>query len=319
MRCENCGYEFTDDSVEFCPQCGARRTVPNSGGGWNQGGQPGRFCPQCGAQVEAGAVFCPSCGYKLQGDNDTMARVKEQSLSLLSKLWDYIKAYFHDPVGATRGLVNGGSKGVVITLLVVYALLSGFQLLASIGFGVGLADSLLTWTSAGVKVSAPFFMSMLCGIIMAAVWVALYSLVYFIAARIMKESCSFKNAICACAGNSLIPMVLMLLTIIGLQISLSVGVYCASAVQISWCVMGVVGLMALRPKTESGGFWFAFLIGIIIAVAINAVVSWNLSLLAIKETSFSDGNISYTINDMLDMGALGNAGNILDEILGSML
>lgn len=322
MRCESCGYEFADETVEFCPQCGARRPV--SAGGEEQGekGKPQRFCPQCGAAVEPNAAFCPACGYKLQNGGagaDTVARVKEQSLSLLNKLWDYIKAYFHDPVGASRNLISGNGKSVVITLLVVYALLSGFQLLASIGVGVGLAEDILMWTSAGVKVSAPFFMSMLCGIIMAAVWVALFSLIYFITARIIKEPCSFKDGIYACAANSLLPMVLMLLTIIGLQLSLWIGVFCAAAVQISWYVMGMAGLMSVRPRTEKGGLWLTYLIGLIVAVVLSTVITWNLSLWAIKEVSFSDGNVSYTINDMMKMGALGDAGDVLDEILGGIL
>jgi membrane protease subunit (stomatin/prohibitin family) len=49
--------------AKFCPQCGARLTLP-----------PGRFCSHCGAELPPEAKFCPQCGHGVSDSQSERGR-----------------------------------------------------------------------------------------------------------------------------------------------------------------------------------------------------------------------------------------------------
>lgn len=67
-RCAKCGA-LMDESMKFCPDCGANEIMPDTPLSTKNQSQD-IFCGNCGAKISNSEVFCHECGNKLQYGGD---------------------------------------------------------------------------------------------------------------------------------------------------------------------------------------------------------------------------------------------------------
>lgn len=356
MWCVNCGYEISEDT-RFCPQCGTpcRETVYDKtvkteyeDDGINSGSivcptcggeiiledtfcskcgarvsnfakhkvEPENICPNCKSTYSAGDTFCSACGCKLAS---TISLEANRVIGSIRKILDYLKQYFLNPIAASCSIVEQSNNALAVSLFIIYALASGFQLYALMKCGCdmvsGLFADIFGVFVSSLSVKPPFLLCLLCGVLLSVVSIILYSAVYYLVAKILKQSCSIKSAIYACIANSILPALLLLAATPFFTISIWAGLAVSALAQLAWYILGLVGLNAVVPNPEDGKFWMLYIVGLCFAISISLGASWRIDWLAVKGISVSYDDESMTINEIMESEGIHSA----DEFIKSAL
>ena len=292
--CKYCGKPLQDGEICTCPQAQAEAAQQYQGQqpgyqqppqGYQQPGyqqlpqgyqQPGYQQPPQGYQSPQGG-YQPPQGYQPQqpaGPNPFVAGLQR----IPSFLGNYLKA----PVSAVQSLVN--SKDVVVAgvLLCVQVLICGLLLFSALnsvdntmyGDGESKMAAVLALGLAAVNedlrsLKDPSFpMSLLMGILIAMICLAVYVLIIFAAAKIAGSKATFTDALVAAGGHSLCVTVLLLLSFITFFMLFELGAIFFTAAMLFWLVLTGPAVQSITSfnMAKEGTLWICLLLGVTIAV-----------------------------------------------------
>lgn len=229
------------------------------------------FCKYCGSPLEEGQVCtCPQAQQAAQQPQQPQAPVPPQQSqqpiqpqqprqpglfgTSMKKLGPTLAQYFKDPGQAARAAVADDNWILALFFTVVRVLAMG---LACFGLFQGLV---------GKYMEVPFFSTLMQGVLVALIGTALYLVMLFAQAKIMKSTVSFKAAYIAHSVNGILVSAVLLVTfLLGFASSTIASLLLIVAV-VSGLIFGVLTAQLLCPESQSGKFWFLYLAAAVLAI-----------------------------------------------------
>ena len=244
----------------------------------------------------------------------------------------YAKEYFVNPGKAVRQVVEQDNMTLAIVLTVVRVLAMGLAvygllrkicsavmdtMLSAMGLAGALTGSGLSG-AAGTSISASFLGSLLWGIIMALIGMALFILMIFALVKIQKGSVSIKAIYEASAANGILTSALLLVAFILSFLSINLCIAFLALAGISWMIMGVLTAQLLCQDNVSGKFWLLYFVGVVLVVVIGYYVMPGLFLNAVGSITVTVMGVSQTLQSAIDQAqaALAQAGGIAGILQG---
>ena len=215
------------------------------------------------------------------------AVAQEKAKAATKQMSGYLLSYFAAPAETVRGYMtrDGVSTGVMLTVLRLLAVgLALFGILhKACGSFVELADS------EKLKISVPFFGSMLNGGLIALMGMGLFILGCFLIAKLRQSSLTLSGAWQYSALNSVLPTLLLLVSFPVSFLSIPAALVFIVLSVLASLVCGVLTAQLACEKTNSGLYWMLFLA----VIAVIAVVMW---MFAPKLIGSAIGGIEVTFN-----------------------
>ena len=291
--CRYCGKPLQDGEICTCPQAQAEAAQQYQGQQPPQGYQPppqdGYQPPQGGYQPPQGGYQQPQGGYQppLGGYQPPQGYPQQPAgpspfAAGLQRIPTFLGSYLKTPVSAVQSLVNAKEVVVAIVLLFVQILISGLLLFSALksvsntvyGDGESKAAAVLAVGLAAVNedlksLRDPSFpMSLLMGILIAIICLAVYVLIIFAAAKIAGSRATFTDALVAAGGHSLCVTVLLLLSFITFFMLFELGAIFFTAAMLFWIVLTGPAVQSIAPAnaTKEGSLWICLSLGVSIAV-----------------------------------------------------
>lgn len=306
-----------------------------------------KFCKHCGTQLEEGQLCtCPQAQAEAAQQPVQQAQPvpppqpaqpqyapPQQAPAAPSpvgaafkNVLPFFKAYMHSPVNATRTAIAHNDLILAVILLAIQAIAAGLMIFSLLSKVCGAIKSLAFGMLGGYRnssslfggpnIAPSFLMSLIFGVLAAVIAIAIFAVLVFAVAKIMKSACSFKDVIIACGANSLFVTVLLLLSFIFFFLSIRVGIVIFVLAMLAWIAMGVPTAQAVSPNTELGKFWISFIIAVLISLLLGGWVSSKFFGMSVGAIKVSANGESHSVNEMIDMaGGFQNImENIVDEI-----
>lgn len=315
VYCPNCGASlFPDDA--FCNQCGAPVSKLHSEKEEDR-------CPECNTEYQPGAQFCSTCGTPLgQASNNTSYIQASSHINILSQILEFIRSYFKRPVETTLSTVEEQNNALPAALFIIYALSCGVQLYAMFHGFCDTIESLLQDLfgvfAMTLMLEVPFFASMLFGILYSALFILLMSLSFYCCSKILRENCSIGTALRTTLSQSIVPSIFMVLAAAATLISPWAGILIYFLSQIAWIVLMVLGLSTLSAQSQSGRFWFPFILVLFAGLLIfNFIVSqtiWSL----VQEIAITYDDVTMTIREIMESEEMTEANEFFEAVLGDL-
>ena len=319
MFCPNCGKEIPDGSA-FCGNCGARLDASASqpAGGPQQGGyqqQPGYRQPG------------PQQNYQQPGPQQPPR--PSAAAAAMSGLVPFLKAYIASPVAAAKSLADKRDMTTAIILLAIQAVVGGlviFSLLSKICSAisdvifsaVGLSGLGSLVGSAVPSIGPSFIMSLIWGIVAAVVGIALFVVVAFGVAKLMKANCTIQDVLILCGAHSLFVTALLVISFILFFLSIWLGAIAFSAAMIAWMVMGVVTVQTITPDKALGKFWMLLIAGMLVVQLVGSYVGSKCVGGAVNAVSISYQGQSMSIGEMMDEAGNPSISDIIGEAFSEL-
>ena len=303
MFCPNCGKELPDGSA-FCGNCGAQLNAsaqqPGPQGGPQQGyQQPG---PQGGYQQQPQQPQRPSA-----------------AATAFSGLVPYLKSYLASPITAAKELAAKRDMATAIILLAIQAIVSGLVIFSVFSKICGMVKDLMALGMGsdmmGVRIGPSFIMSLIWGIVAAAVAIAVFVVVVFAVLKLMQVNCTIQDVLVLCGAHSLFVTALLLISFILFFLNIWLGLIFFSGAMIAWVVMGVVTAQTLTTDMASGKFWMLLIAGILVAQLVGGFVASKCIGGAFEAITISAAGQSMSIGQLMDLGELA-MDDIMEGILG---
>lgn len=225
----------------------------------------------------------------------------------------FCKAYFRSPGQATRTAIGRKDLILSIILLVIQAIVVGLMIFAALARVCGLVQniarqvlglgSLLGGSSlfgGGLSVSASFLLCLIFGILAAVIAIAIFAVLLFALAKIMKSNCTFQDVIVACGANSLFVTALLLLAFLVFFFSFRVGLILFILAMLAWAIMGVITVQTVIPGAEQGKLWMLYIAAVLIALLVGGWVSSKFFGLSVNATRISYAGESFTIGQAME-------------------
>ena len=188
-------------------------------------------------------------------------------------------------MSAVQSLVSATQVIVAAVLLCVQVLVSGLLMfsglksmvdsVADISRGkVNFAMVVTMFVAVGdsnLKEPEPsFFLSLLMGILLAIICIAVYVLVIFAAAKVAGSKATIADALVAAGGHSLCVTVLMFLSFITFFMLFELGAIFFAAAMLFWLVLTGPAVQSIAPAnaTKEGSLWICLLLGVTIVVVL---------------------------------------------------
>ena len=256
------------------------------------------FCMYCGKALEEGAVCdCqqpvqapvqqqPVQQQPVQQQPVQVAPAKPSAIGEAFKnMWPFIKSYFTNPKEA---IMNGAKKEMVLSIIFT----SIFALVFIIAKFLNIADYAVSID--GFKVSIPIIQPILAGIVDAALWVGLSTLVLFVTAKIVGSTVDIKDAFVTAGLQTFVPAALVLLSGICAFIDGTFAAYIYNLAVIIWTVTLALDIINyLGSVTDSGKKFITTLAAIGIAIGLFTFVSgkldtWTYENVELKSVAYDD-------------------------------
>ena len=249
------------------------------------------------------------------------SELEQKAKAAASGLWSYLKAYFASPTKAVQGAMAQQNTMVSILLTVIRVLALGLAIFGVLARVCGSAASAFGMYSYGesIKISAPFFGSLLYGGLIAVIGMALFILVVFACAKVQKSAISLSGAWQASANNGVLPTILLLLAFLLSFASVSMALTFIALSVLASLIFGALSVQYTCPGSDSGLCWLVYFIGIAVVVFIGYQLFPTLFLKAAGGIKLTAGKESMTLGTMLDQVAKqfkeAFSGSSLDEII----
>ena len=306
MFCPNCGKELPDGSA-FCGNCGAQLNAsaqqPGPQGGPQQGyQQPG---PQGGYQQQPQQPQRPSA-----------------AATAFSGLVPYLKSYLASPITAAKELAAKRDMATAIILLAIQAIVSGLVIFSVFSKICGMVKDLMALGMGsdmmGVRIGPSFIMSLIWGIVAAVVGIALFVVVAFGVAKLMKANCTIQDVLILCGAHSLFVTALLVISFILFFLSIWLGAIAFSAAMIAWMVMGVVTVQTITPDKALGKFWMLLIAGMLVVQLVGSYVGSKCVGGAVNAVSISYQGQSMSIGEMMDEAGNPSISDIIGEAFSEL-
>lgn len=230
------------------------------------------------------------------------SEMQKKAKDAASGLWSYLKSYFASPAKAVQSHMaqEGMTVSILLTVIRVLALgLAIFGILHRICSTAASAFNSYSYYDS-IKISAPIFESLLYGILIAAIGMALFVLVVFVSAKAQKSTLSLGGAWQASANNGVLTTILLLLAFLLSFASLSMALTFIALAVLSSLIFGALTVQYTCPNSDTGLCWLAYFIGAIIVIFIGYQLFPSLLLKAAGGIKLSSGNESTTLGPVLD-------------------
>ena len=295
MFCPNCGKEIPDGSA-FCGNCGARLDASAS--------QPAGG-PQQGGYQQSG----PQQGYQQPGPQQPPR--PSAAAAAMGGLVPFLKAYIASPINAAKQLMAKRDMVTAIILLAIQAIVSGlviFSLLSKICSvisdivfaGMGLSGLGSLASAALPSVGPSFIMSLIWGIVASVVAIAVFVVVVFGVAKLMKANCTIQDVLTLCGAHSLFVTALLFVSFILFFLSLQLGIIFFVAALIAWMVMGVVTVQTITTDMASGKFWMLLIAGMLVTLLVSGFVGSKCVGGAVNAITISAQGQSISIGEIME-------------------
>ena len=279
--------------------------------------QPGpQQQPGYGYQQQPGGYgYQPQGGQSQRGSQNAQQfaqmgrQVRDTTVHAAKSLKPFFAQYWASPVQAIRTAVAEKNLTVAITLsvirvVVVIALLWNVvgQVAGSIRSTIGPLSSLgnLMGSSAVMTVRGNPLGSILFGLIIAVVGMALFTLVLFVLTRILKSGGSILDMYIANSANGGVTTVVLFLAFVCAFFSLNVAVGLVVLACFTAVVCGSLSAQAVCGDQSSGMFWLCYLGGMLVILAVSWWIVPPCVIQAVGGITLSLDGSSITIREFLD-------------------
>ena len=285
-----------------------------SGYGYQQPGPQQQ--PGYGYQQQPGGYgYQPQGGQSQQGSQNAQQfaqmgrQVRDTTVHAAKSLKPFFAQYWASPVQAIRTAVAEKNLTVAITLsvirvVVVIALLWNVvgQVAGSIRGTVGALSGLgnLMGSSAVMTVRGNPLGSILFGLIIAVVGMALFTLVLFALTRILKSGGSILDMYIANSANGGVTTVVLFLAFVCAFFSLNMAVGLVVLACFTAVVCGSLSAQAVCGDQSSGMFWLCYLGGMLVILAVSWWIVPPCVIQAVGGITLSLDGSSITIREFLD-------------------
>ena len=252
------------------------------------------------------------------------SEMQQKAKAAASGLWSYLKSYCTSPAQAVQNSLAQQDMMVSILLTVIRVLALGLAIFGLLNRVCGAAASAFSSYSYydSIKISAPFFESLLYGGLIAVIGMALFILVIFVSAKTQKSTLSLGGAWQVCANNGVLTTALLLLAFLLSFASISMALTFILLAVLSSVVFGVLSVQYTCPGSDSGLCWLVYFIGAAVVLFIGYQFFPTLLLKAAGGIKLSAGSESMTLGTMLDEAAKSIkeafGGSSFDEIINSI-
>ena len=236
-------------------------------------------------------------------------QVRDTTVHAAKSLKPFFAQYWASPVQAIRTAVAEKNLTVAITLsvirvVVVIALLWNVvgQVAGSIRGTVGALSGLgnMMGSSAVMTVRGNPLGSILFGLIIAVVGMALFTLVLFALTRILKSGGSILDMYIANSANGGVTTVVLFLAFVCAFFSLNVAVGLVVLACFTAVVCGSLSAQAVCGDQSSGMFWLCYLGGMLVILAVSWWIVPPCVIQAVGGITLTLDGSSITIREFLD-------------------
>ena len=266
-------------------------------------------------QQPGGYGYQPQGGQSPQGSQNAQQfaqmgrQVRDTTVHAAKSLKPFFAQYWASPVQAIRTAVAEKNLTVAITLsvirvVVVIALLWNVvgQVAGSIRGTVGALSGLgnLMGSSSVMTVRGNPLGSILFGLIIAVVGMALFTLVLFALTRILKSGGSILDMYIANSANGGVTTVVLFLAFVCAFFSLNVAVGLVVLACFTAVVCGSLSAQAVCGDQSSGMFWLCYLGGMLVILAVSWWIVPPCVIQAVGGITLSLDGSSITIREFLE-------------------
>lgn len=306
------------------------------------------FCMHCGSPLEEGQVCsCPAAQaaahqpytqpqqpqapyqQPYQPQQPQAPKAPSPVGSAFKNLLPFLKAYLRSPVKATRSAVAQNDIILAVILLCFQLIAAGlvmFSFLYKICSTVkdfalsamGLAGLSGGFFGSGPSISPSFFLSLIYGILAAAIAIVIFGVLIFVIAKIVKTNCSIKDVLIACGANSMFVTVLLVVTFLLFFVSFTLGFIFFLLSMLTWICLGIPTVQALGTGTETGKFWISYIVVVLVALLAGGWISSKFCGLSVRSIKISYAGESVKVGQMIDgMGGL-DMNDLLEDMMDSI-
>lgn len=270
--------------------------------------QYGQVPPQYGQQVppQYGQQVPPQYAQQVppQQAPKQPSEMQQKAKAAASGLMGYLKSYFASPAKAVQDSLARQDMTVSIILTVVRVLALGLAIFGVLNKVCGIASSAFKAygysASDAVKISVPFFESLLYGGLIAIIGMGLYILVVFVSAKAQKSTISLGGAWQASANNGVMTTALLLLAFLLSFVSIPFALALIALSILSSLIFGVLSVQHTCPGSDSGLCWLVYFIGAALVIFIGCQLFLPLFLKAMGAIKVTAGKESFTLGTALD-------------------
>lgn len=274
--CTYCGKPLPENGVCDCPESAAARPA---------------------APVEPAPQPAPQPAVPLS-ENAYVKKTREA----VSQSVPFVKDYWKDTMDATRHVLQNQNMGLAVVMMVINALVTGLLLFCTFSkLGSALRSASKKMFGGKVDVEIPFLSSLLLGMVMALVALALSALVVFVVLKALRINAGFGHVVMAVGVNSIpctLCLVLALLMVLagwttGVLIFLLLGM-------VTWVVMGAMVLVRVFNTPVSSMMQLCCCVLFAAVLVLNIWIGGKLALTAAGKIEIDDEELSDTIEEIGD-------------------
>ncbi len=297
-----------------------------SGSGYQQ--QPGYgYQQQPGYGYQPGQTGGPS-SQQAQQFAQMGKQMRDTTVHAAKSLKPFASQYWASPVQAVRTAVAEKNLTLAVTLTVIRVVVVIALLWSMVGKVAGIlrgslgalnAFSSMFGSSTAITVSGNPLGSLVFGLLLAVLGMALFTLMLFVLTCMFKSGGSILDAYIANSANGGVTTVVLLLAFVGSIFSLNLALGLVALACFTAVLFGGLSAQALCQDQSNGGFWMCYLVG----VAVILLVSWwlvpALVYQAVGGITLSMNGESITVREILKQFGDNGLTNILSGLFGQML
>ena len=311
--CKYCGKSLQDGEICSCPQAQAEAAQMYQS--QQQPQQPPQGDYQ---QPQQPFPSYPQPPQQPAGPNPVVAA--------LQKILPYLKSYVSAPISAAQDLVARKDMVFAAVLLCIQIIAGGLLPISLVsaylnGFGTvyGGASAIVIQPFLGgditkditksteksfsmfgdeVKFSASIPMSLVFGILAAAVAIAIFVVIAFAVSKIAGSNCTIQDAVIASAAHSPLVTVLLLLSFLFCFFSLTLGLILLLVSVLAWMVLAIPTFQALAPNAPQNKFWISAFAGILAALMIGGWAAYTIGSMSVDHATCEMNDKTYTVEKL---------------------
>lgn len=299
------------------------------GYGYQQPGA-GSQQPGYGYQQQPGGQGQPGGPSSQQAQQFTQMgkQMRDTTVHAAKSLKPFFTQYWTSPIQAVRTAVAEKNLTLAVTLTIIRAVVVIALLWSMVGkvagilrtgFGTLGAISSMLGSSAAMTVKGNPLGSIVFGLLIAVLGMALFTLLLFGLTRIFKSGGSILDVYIANSANSGVTTAILLLAFVCSLFSLGLGLGLVVLACFSAVLFGGLSAQAVCTDQNSGMFWLCYLAG----VAVILLVSWwlvpALVMQAVGGITLSMNGESITVGKILKQLEDVGISNILSGLFSNMM